>query len=103
MKCGNLSIYFEEFNKKASETIIFAHPYPLNHTAWIYQVPIFAEDDHVYTFDQRCFGLSDKPEYSFNVDEYGRDLQRFINNAGITKTYLVGLSLGGSLRNSWLF
>jgi 3-oxoadipate enol-lactonase len=94
-KSGNLSLFYEEYNKDGIDTIVFVHPAPLDRTAWIYQVPYFSQYFHVITLDQRCFGLSDKPDFQFDISEYGHDLQALFRELGIWNVYLVGLSLGG--------
>lgn len=94
-RSGNLSLYYEENGISSNDTIVFVHPAPLDHMAWIYQIPFFSHNFHVIALDQRCFGLSDKPDFEFEIGDYGRDLEALFKNLDLKQSFVVGLSLGG--------
>ncbi|MCL5067221.1 MAG: alpha/beta hydrolase [Thaumarchaeota archaeon] len=94
MKIGSISLYYEE-SGEGNEHIVLVHPAPLDHTAWLFQVPYFSQRYHVISIDQRCFGLSDKPTNSFDISEFGKDLEGIIEALAIERCHVVGVSLGG--------
>ncbi|MDG6994887.1 MAG: alpha/beta fold hydrolase [Nitrososphaerota archaeon] len=92
---NGLSLFYEEYNSEAEKTVVFVHPAPLDRLAWIYQIPYFAQFYRVIALDQRCFGLSDKPTFEFDISEYGRDLESLFYELNLKASIVVGLSLGG--------
>jgi pimeloyl-ACP methyl ester carboxylesterase len=63
--------------------------------AWKFQVPAFAEDFQVIALDNRGAGRSDKPDEPYSMKLFAEDLKTVLDDAGIDKAHILGLSMGG--------
>ena len=76
------------------------HPLVLVHAGiadsrmWDDQFAVFAEQYHVIRYDIRGFGKSIMPPGSSSTS---RDLHGLLQALGVTKAYMVGLSIGGGI------
>jgi pimeloyl-ACP methyl ester carboxylesterase len=52
---------------------------------------------HVYAFDLRGCGCSEKPKYDYSIESFTRDLKKFMDCFNIEKAILIGNSLGGEI------
>jgi len=65
---------------------------------WRYTFSVLEERLHVYALDLPGRGLSEKPErFSYHVSNLARFVKRFSEEVGLTRTSLVGSSLGGAV------
>ncbi|THB68419.1 MAG: alpha/beta hydrolase [Spirochaetaceae bacterium] len=63
--------------------------------AWKQQVPFFSKDYRVITLDNRGAGLSDAPDEPYSMPIFADDLKAVLDDLGITRTAMLGLSMGG--------
>jgi len=92
VELGNGRLSFEETG--SGETIVLIHGFSLNHSMWKDQVELLKEKYHVLTYDMRGFGKSSSPDLPYSHHE---DLKTLLDFLDISKTHLVGLSLGGEV------
>ncbi|HCF30435.1 MAG TPA: alpha/beta hydrolase [Cyanobacteria bacterium UBA11049] len=82
-----------------SQTIIFAHGFGSDQTAWRHQVATFSSDFRIVLFDHVGAGKSDFSAYSprrySSIYSYAEDLLDLCAELKLTKTILVGHSVSG--------
>ncbi len=64
-------------------------------SAWKLQVPEFSKKYRVITLDNRGAGKSDKPDEPYSTAIFADDLKAVLDDAGIQKAAVLGLSMGG--------
>ena len=82
----------------AGPDIVFLHGFSLDRRSWQPQVRHFSPSNRVTTYDMRGFGKSSLPEGNY---EHGADLLAMLQETGIRKCLLVGLSLGANVALSF--
>src|SRR4028118_1765930 len=84
-----------------SETIIFAHGFGSDQTAWRHQVEAFKSDYRIVLFDHVGAGKSDFSAYSprrySSLYSYAEDLLDLCAELKLTKSILVGHSVSGMI------
>ena len=93
MKSGGIELYYEVHGEGIP--IIFAHGRGGGHLVWWQQVPVFAKDFKVVTFDQRGYGLSKDIPSGPGRAAFADDLLNLMDHLEIPAAYLVGQSMGG--------
>jgi len=64
---------------------------------WEHQIPSFAHDHQVITFDLRGHGQSDKSAGPYSIPMFSADLAGLLTGLGITSANIAGISLGGAV------
>jgi 3-oxoadipate enol-lactonase len=57
----------------------------------------FANSYRVLTFDQRCSGLSEKPDADFTIATLADDTAALMDHLGFTRAHIIGVSMGGMI------
>ena len=67
--------------------------------SWIYNIEISSHGFQVIALDLPGFGLSDKPQMTYNIKYYFKFISKFIKQLGIGSHSLsiIGSSLGGHI------
>jgi pimeloyl-ACP methyl ester carboxylesterase len=75
--------------------LVLLHPFPLSQAAWLPQRALAAAGVRLYTPDQRGLanGASDPGAYS--LDDAADDVLRYLDERGLSRVVLGGLSMGG--------
>ncbi|HEY4786986.1 MAG TPA: alpha/beta fold hydrolase [Bacteroidales bacterium] len=92
-------LYYEELGK--GEPVIFIHGHSLDHTMWDEQFREFAKFYRVIRYDCRGYGLSTMPKEGMEF-LHADDLKELMKQLNISKTHLVGLSMGGFIALDFL-
>ncbi|HXZ84019.1 MAG TPA: alpha/beta fold hydrolase, partial [Myxococcota bacterium] len=92
-KNREVSLYYETHGDGPAVT--FAHGAGGNTLIWWQQVPFFARERRVLTFDHRGFGRSGCAPGDFHAREFAADLFAILDAAGVARTALVCQSMGG--------
>lgn len=79
------------------ETVICLHGGGGGAVAWYPTISVLAEKYHVVVPDLVGYGETDKPNASYDRPYYSGWLKSFMLALGISKTHIVGLSLGGAI------
>ncbi len=88
-------IYFETVGAPDAPVVVLGHGAGGNHAIWYQQVPEFASDHFVVTWDQRGFGLSTNRAGLANPRTATADLLAILDHLGAERAHVVGQSLGG--------
>ena len=88
-------IYFETVGQPGAPVVVLGHGAGGNHAIWYQQVPVFARDYYVVTWDQRGFGLSTNRNEQANPRTATADLLAILDHLGVERAHVVGQSLGG--------
>ncbi|GIV95678.1 MAG: alpha/beta hydrolase [Herpetosiphonaceae bacterium] len=75
--------------------ILLIHAFPLSGAMWDAQREELRGDYRILTPDLRGFGQSEAPEGSYTMDQQADDMRALLDQAGIDKAVLCGLSMGG--------
>lgn len=68
-----------------------------DHTAWGFQVPVFAERYRVIAFDNRGAGQTDQPDVPYTTRGMAEDTASLMQTLGIERAHVAGASLGGMI------
>lgn len=90
---GPERIYYESVGEGTA--LVLSHGLGGSHAVWYQQVPEFAPDYRVVTWDQRGFGRSTADSGRIGPGPATDDLERVLDFLGIERAHLVGQSLGG--------
>ena len=100
MKTGHLSrdgedVYYEAFGDTEAPVVVLGHGAGGNHGIWFQQVPAFARDYRVVTWDQRGFGLSTNRHELACPSIATADLLAILDHLEVERAHVVGQSMGG--------
>jgi pimeloyl-ACP methyl ester carboxylesterase len=79
----------------AGQPVIFLHAFPLSQQMWNEQTAALSQANRVITFDWRGFGESELRGDRFAMDLLAEDLAGLMNEIGIDRAVVCGLSMGG--------
>ena len=88
-------VYFETVGPADAPVVVLGHGAGGNHAIWFQQVPVFAPDYRVVTWDQRGFGLSTNRNGLANPRTATSDLLAILDHLEVERAHVVGQSLGG--------
>ncbi|MBL7938680.1 MAG: alpha/beta fold hydrolase [Flavobacteriales bacterium] len=83
-------------------TILLIHGFPQDHTLWDPQLAALSEVAHVLAPDLRGFGNSDPPKDVMPMQTFARDLCALLDERGIDRAVVCGLSMGGYVALTFL-
>jgi 3-oxoadipate enol-lactonase len=76
--------------------LVFVHGFPLNHSMWNRQIPVFAAQHRVIVPDLRGFGESVDTEGTVSMEDFADDLAAILDDLRVAEpVVLCGLSMGG--------
>jgi pimeloyl-ACP methyl ester carboxylesterase len=90
----NIRLYYEESGQ--GTPIVFLHGFTLDYRMWRAQKEYFSKQYRVIVHDSRGHGKSDAPPTNYSRDTRVEDLRLTLDQLGIDRCHLVGLSMGGS-------
>jgi 4,5:9,10-diseco-3-hydroxy-5,9,17-trioxoandrosta-1(10),2-diene-4-oate hydrolase len=75
--------------------IVFIHGLSGSWQNWLEQVPVFAREHRVITFDLPGFGASEMPAQKITISGYGRFVAALLDELEVGSAAIVGNSMGG--------
>jgi pimeloyl-ACP methyl ester carboxylesterase len=81
----------------AGPPIVFLHGFAGDHREWDPVMRLLADTFTVVAWDSPGAGHSDDPPTSFRLPDFADSLATFIEELGLSKPHIAGLSVGGSL------
>jgi pimeloyl-ACP methyl ester carboxylesterase len=75
--------------------VVFIHGLSGSWQNWLEQLPVFARDHRVITFDLPGFGASQMPREKITIRGYGRFVDALLGELGVSSAAVVGNSMGG--------
>jgi pimeloyl-ACP methyl ester carboxylesterase len=88
-------VYFEVAGAPDAPVVVLGHGAGGNHAIWFQQVPVFAHQYRVVTWDQRGFGNSTNRNELASPATATRDLVAILDHLGVDRAHVVGQSMGG--------
>ena len=88
-------VYFETHGAPDAPIVVLGHGAGGNHAIWFQQVPEFANDYRVITWDQRGFGSSTNRHGLANPRTAAADLLAILDHLEVERAHIVGQSMGG--------
>jgi 3-oxoadipate enol-lactonase len=78
-------------------SVLLIHAFPLRASMWERQISELRDRFRVISPDLKGFGASEAPDdpSAYSMDGYANDLKALLEELGIEKTTVVGLSMGG--------
>lgn len=95
IKIRDINLYYEVAGQ--GPPILFIHGLGSSTRDWELQVPVFAQNYQVVTYDVRGHGRSDKPPGPYSVPLFADDTAALIRTLDIAPTHVVGISMGGMI------
>jgi len=92
---GN-NFFYEDLNSEKGKAILLIHGHPFNHTMWKYQYEEL-NNFRLILPDLKGYGKSDFNFDKIHIEEQALDLILLLDELGIDKVHLVGLSMGGQI------
>lgn len=92
-KQTNISIFLK--GDSTAQPVIFVHGFPYDHHMWDKTVEELSKTHYCITYDIRGLGDSDPGDGQFTIETFVDDLLGIIDELGIEKPVLAGLSMGG--------
>jgi len=98
---GNIKIrgncfFYEDLNSQKPEVILLVHGHPFDHTMWKYQYETLSNFRLILP-DLKGYGKSDFKFNKIFIEEQALDLALLLDELGIQKVHLIGLSMGGQI------
>ncbi len=94
-RIGDVDLYYEEHGH--GDPLLLIMGLAADSTAWLFQVPAFAEHYRTITFDNRGVGRSAKPAGPYAITGMAKDAVGLLDMLGIARAHVVGVSMGGMI------
>jgi pimeloyl-ACP methyl ester carboxylesterase len=78
-----------------AQPLVFVHGLSGSWQNWLEQLPVFAAERRVITFDLPGFGYSPMPEQKLSIAGYARLIDQLFAQLGVDAAAVVGNSMGG--------
>lgn len=78
-------------------TVLLIHGLGASAERWARVIPYLSKKYHVIAVDLIGYGFSDKPSVDYTPAFFSQFIFDFLNTLGITKTSMIGSSLGGQI------
>ena len=90
-----IRLYFNEYSKVNTPTLLFVTGWSADHTAWDDQIHYFKDKYNVIVLDLPGFGHSGENRKLWTIEQYGNDIAELSNYLQLNDIFLIGHSLGG--------
>ena len=88
--------WYEDRNKDKENAILLVHGHPFNHSMWKYQYETLSQYRLILP-DLIGYGKSDFNFERILTEEHALDLALLLDELGIDKVHLIGISMGGQV------
>jgi pimeloyl-ACP methyl ester carboxylesterase len=99
VKANAISMHYEQQGE--GEPLVLIPYLAADHACYAFQVAEYAKSFTCISLDLRGTGESDKPPGAYTTEQLADDVAAFMQNAGIGRAHVSGLSLGGAV-GLWL-
>ncbi len=99
VKARDIEINYQEEGK--GFPLVLIHGLNGDLTGWALVVPELARKYRTLTLDVRGHGKSGKPDAAYSIRQFSEDLHEFLSQLQISKTHLLGLSMGGAIAQQY--
>ncbi|MFN8178836.1 MAG: alpha/beta fold hydrolase [bacterium] len=80
---------------EGNEPLVLIHGFPFDHTMWEPQIRALRRDAKILAPDLLGLGRSELPAPLLSLDDYADDILAWMDEAGIHRATIAGLSMGG--------
>ncbi len=95
VRVGDIEMFYVEAG--AGEPLVLIMGFGGDHTAWAFQMPVFAQRYRVIAVDNRGAGQSDQPDAPYSTAQMAADTAGVMNALGIARAHVLGVSMGGMI------
>jgi pimeloyl-ACP methyl ester carboxylesterase len=92
---NGVDLYWEEHG--TGDPLLLVMGLAADSTAWMFQVPAFAERYRTITFDNRGVGRSAKPTGPYTIHQMADDAACLLDALGVSRAHVLGVSMGGMI------
>jgi 3-oxoadipate enol-lactonase len=92
---GSLDVYYEEHG--SGDPLLLIMGLAADSTAWMFQVPDFAQHYRTIVFDNRGVGRTSKPAGPYTIHEMADDAAGLLDVLDVRRAHVVGVSMGGMI------
>ena len=93
IQTNNIQSYYETHGQ--GDALVFVHGLGSSSQDWKFQTAFFSKSFQVITYDVRGHGQSEKAKGPYSVPLFAEDLALLLDELGVKKAHIVGLSMGG--------
>ncbi len=79
----------------AGQPLLLIHAFPLSSAMWERQIDALAQKHRVVALDLRGFGASSMNTDAVSMQRYADDITRLLDQLGLSRVTVAGLSMGG--------
>ena len=94
-KVNGIDVYYEEQGR--GEPLLLIMGLAADSTAWMFQVPDFAQRYRTILFDNRGVGRSSKPAGPYSIHQMADDAAGLLDALDVPRAHVVGVSMGGMI------
>ena len=94
-KVGSLDVFYEEHGN--GDPLLLIMGLAADSTAWMFQVPDFAQHYRTIVFDNRGVGRTSKPSGPYSIHEMADDAAGLLDVLDVRRAHVVGVSMGGMI------
>src|ERR1700733_5772722 len=95
VKANGLVIHFSDQGRRDGPPLVFINSLGTDFRIWNDVAEILAPDFRIITYDKRGHGLSESGPDQNDMADYARDLTALLDQVGVGRATIVGLSIGG--------
>lgn len=77
--------------------LIFLHGWGQSSDCFVEHIKQLSPTNHIYALDLPGFGDTDEPSYAYDIYDYEKILEEFIEKLNITNPIIIGHSFGGRI------
>ena len=96
-KYKDVSINYDYYNNKSKVNLVFLHGWGQNIDMMMPIAKPFIKRNNVLIIDLPGFGLSDEPNYEWDIYEYADMVHSLVEKLKIDNPILIGHSFGGKI------
>lgn len=94
ISANGITVCFDDFGR-GQIPLIFIHGFPFDKSAWLPQLTALKSTHRVIAYDIRGFGATSAGKQKESIRLFADDLIKFLDQMGIPKAVVCGLSMGG--------
>ena len=96
----DITIHYQWLNQHHHQTIVFINSLGTHLTIWHEVVALLEHQFNILLFDKRGHGLSSTIEGTLSIDDYADDVIFLMDELGVERANVIGLSIGGLITYS---
>jgi 3-oxoadipate enol-lactonase len=95
VKANGLVIHYRDHGRRDGAPLVFINSLGTDFRIWNEVAEILAPHFRIITYDKRGHGLSESGPDKNDMADYARDLAALLDQVGVGRATIVGLSIGG--------